>query len=258
MEIVDNNCPCPNNCNINEKYLSKFAPIGITGATGATGATGSTETLRAGNVFTVEPEEDAKVYDRYLGDVHYLDFEIPRGVTGEQGETKDTNVLGANIISYNDDPTTFPVNGIEIKTGERLPLLRLEIDSGGILTLDSNDNTFQFNKTGIYYVSFITNAYVKKSGAEFNPTTDFVSIAFREVDSDKTLAGANTWAYNECASNIFGQGIFVVNDIATAYELINTQKKVFLLMVATSKAQYLIHTSVFQWLIFVSLNYNRF
>lgn len=233
----------------NKTYLDFYIPKGNNG---------NSENLRAGFVFTVEPETPASVVDRHLDGIHYFDFNIPRGFKGEKGdvgpkgetgpqgeagpqgqkgETGQTGpqgpqgkdgvneTLGAMILSYNDDPTTFPIEGKEIASGARLPLMRLELDLGGIVTLDSLDNTIQFNKTGVYKISYIVNAYVKRTEAEFNPVTDFVSIAFKEADSEKTLAGASTWSFTECAGNVFGQGIFVVNDIATAYELVNVQKK---------------------------------
>ena len=103
--------------------------------------------------------------------------------------------------------------------------MRLELTHGNIITLDSNDKTIQFNKTGLYYVSFKTNAYYKKSGQEFDPVNDFVSIAFREVDSDNILCASTIWTPNECASLCAGHGLFVVDNIATAYELVNTQTK---------------------------------
>ncbi len=222
------------------------------------GETGDMEVVRAGIVTTLEPENSASVADRFLDGVHFLDFGIPRGVTGvagargptgmqgemgqqgevgpkgdtgPQGEKGDTgpagtlDIPGAYIISYNDDPTTFPVSGEEIKSNGRLPLMRLELHSGSIITLDTTDNTIQFNKTGIYYITFTTNAYVKRTQTEFDPKTDFVSVAFREVDSEKILVASNSWSYDECATNMTGSGLFVVDNVSTPYELINIQKK---------------------------------
>ncbi len=222
------------------------------------GETGDMEVVRAGFVTTLEPENSASVADRFLDSVHYLDFGIPRGVTGAigprgptglpgemgqqgdigpkgdtgpQGEKGDTGPAGtldipsAYIISYNDDPTQFPVSGEEIVSNGRLPLMRLELHSGSIITLDSTDNTIQFNKTGIYYIIFTTNAYVKRTQTEFDPKTDFVSVAFREVDSEKILVASNSWSYDECATNMTGSGVFVVDNVSTPYELINIQKK---------------------------------
>ncbi len=264
------------------------------------GDTGKTENLRAGNVFSVDPDKNASVTDRIFEGVHYFDFEIPRGEKGEKGEKGDVGERGPQgemgisqmitiddvekvppdenarvvdkmennmhhmsffipqggvgergpkgdlgptgptgptgpagpldipstyILSYNNDPNNFPVQGLEITSNGRLPLMRQELIQGGIVTLDSDDNTIQFNKTGVYHISFTFNGYVKKTGETFNPTTDFVSVAFREVDSDRIVAGANAWSRDECAQNIAGQGIFVVNDIATPFELVNVQKK---------------------------------
>lgn len=201
------------------------------------GADGVSEKIKAGCAFAEEYDQPASVIDRYEEDAHYLDFVIPRGMPGvagekgekgepgEKGDKGEVETSSAFILSYNDDPTTFPVEGKEIPSNTRLPLMRLELDNGGMITLDSQDMTIQFNKTGVYYISFTTNAYTKHSGADFNPETDFVSIAFREVESEKILVGATSLSYNECAITTIGQGMFVVTDLATAYELVNTQQK---------------------------------
>ncbi len=147
----------------------------------------------------------------------------PRGEKGETGPTKE--IKGAFILSYNDDPNNFPVEGKEIASNERLPLLRLELDSGNLVVLDNVNNTIQFNDTGVYMITFSINAYVKKTGADFDPSTDFVSVVFRETNTDRILAATNTWTPLQCATNMFGQGMFVVDDISKTYELVNVQTK---------------------------------
>ncbi|MGN0961059.1 MAG: collagen-like protein, partial [Christensenellales bacterium] len=149
----------------------------------------------------------------------------PQGEQGLRGATGPYQIKTAFVVSYNNDPTQFPTEGIEIASNGRLPLMRKETDYGGIIELDTNDNTIQFNEPGVYSITFTTNAYVKKSDTDFNPATDFVAVAFRAADSDNIIAAANTWSITECASNITGQGVFVVPDIATAYELVNVQQK---------------------------------
>lgn len=203
----------------NTTYLDFYIPKG---------ETGQSDSIIAGNVEAVSPDDNPVITDRYDHGLHYLDFKIPRGATGEKGEPgleTQTDVKGAYIISYNDDPNNFPIEGKEIPSNGRLPLMRLELDYGDIIELDSNDNTIQFNKTGVYSVTFTTNAYVKKTGEQFDPSTDFVSVAFKEAGNENIIAAANSWSSTECAINITGQALFVVSDLATAYELVNTQKK---------------------------------
>lgn len=148
-----------------------------------------------------------------------------KGERGEQGPPGPLDIPCAYILSYNDDPNTFPVEGKEIESNKRLPLMRIELHNGGIINLNTDDNSIQFNQTGVYKVVFTVNAYIKNSDPAFDPSTDFVAIAFREIDSDNILAGVNAWTPDECATNMTGQGIFTVPDVATAYELVNTQKK---------------------------------
>lgn len=157
-----------------------------------------------------------------------------QGVQGMQGEKGDKGVTGATgaieafssfIISYNDDPNNFPVNGKEIQSGERLPLMRLELDNGEPITLNSVDNTLKFNKTGVYFVTFTVNAYIQMEASDFNAKTDFVAIAFREVNSEKILAAANTWTSSNVAQNMFGQGMITVADTQVDYELVNLRER---------------------------------
>lgn len=152
----------------------------------------------------------------------------PQGPTGErgpQGATGTTQEFGAFILSYNDDPFNFPAEGIEIQSNARLPLKRLELLFGDFLTLDNTENVIQFTKTGVYSVTFSVNAYVKQSDTGFDPTTDFVAIALRQVDADNILAATNGYSTNPISANLFGQGLFTIQDTSFKYELANVQQK---------------------------------
>ena len=65
------------------------------------------------------------------------------------------------------------------------------------------------------------SAYAQQSNTEFDPTKDFVSLGFRLVDSDSLFIGASQWTYYDEATQIVGQGIIAVENIANAYELVN-------------------------------------
>ena len=45
------------------------------------------------------------------------------------------------------------------------------------------------------------------------------------MGTDNILAAANTWSFNEAAENIYGQGIFTVDNIENTYELVNVHTK---------------------------------
>ncbi len=152
-----------------------------------------------------------------------------KGEPGEPGPKGDTGPTGPELIKtslvlgYNNDPQGFPVEGMQIATGGRIPFVRLETNYGNIAKLNQ-DNSIQFNETGVYSVNFVTNAYIKPAGAQFDPATDFVVVGFREENSEKVFAAANCWA-TEHAECISGQGVFVVEDISKKYELVNLQKR---------------------------------
>ncbi len=149
----------------------------------------------------------------------------PIGATGPTGPTgaSGTEDIGAAFL------VTFDNNdyqkGIEVLTGERLPIDRLEVDSNNLCTLDENDNTIQFNKVGIYKISFMVNAYVNYLNDNFDSTVDFISIGFRNVDNDVIYAGASVWINDETAHQIVGNGVFEVTDISAPYELYNFSKR---------------------------------
>lgn len=207
-------------------------PIGRTGVTGATGPTGGEVVARTTS--TLGEGEEAKVVSSFERGVNYLDFYIPKGNKGdpgvkgdkgEKGESGFTDILGAMIVSYNDNPQTFPAAGLEIQSNGRFPLMHVQVDVGGIANLDIVENTIKFTNTGIYKIQFITNAYIKRVGQVFDSSEDFVSVAFRQVESDAIVAAATAWTPSECATNVVGQGIFIVNDVSKPYELVNTRPR---------------------------------
>lgn len=205
-------------------YLNFFIPKGDNG---------NSEKIKVGFVETAQPYENANVADRILDGVHYLDFVIPRGERGEQGEKGDKGATGpmgvvepegGMIISYV-DPLTYKSHGEEILSNGRLPLKRLELDNGGVVSLNEKDNTIKFLKTGVYKFTFMINGYVQKSGVDFSHDTDFVAVALRGVGSDNIYGALNGWTDGEVAQNMFGQGMLTVADTDIDYELVNLQKK---------------------------------
>lgn len=95
------------------------------------------------------------------------------------------------------------------------------MDISDIVTLDTTEETIQFNVEGYYKIIFTVSAYAKQDGTEFDPTKDFVSIGFRLVDTENLFIVASQWTYYDEVTQIVGQGIIAVEDIANAYELVN-------------------------------------
>ncbi len=216
---------------------------GLQGEKGEKGDAGVSPILIIDDVLTVEPDQQAEVLEDVEENIHYLTFHIPRGATGATGEKGEMGqqgvkgdkgdegqIYGATIMSYNNDLNNFPIDGLEIASGDRLPIDRLELDQDGIITLDSAQRLFRFNRTGVYFITFSVVGYVKNSEPQYDKSADFVSIAFREVDKDEVIAGAVAWTPDESGHNIFGQGMLVVNDVDAEYELVNMQKKSLFLM----------------------------
>lgn len=122
------------------------------------------------------------------------------------------------VVTFNDGTSA---DGIPVTSGERLTLDRLELDISDLITLDSNEEIIQFNVEGYYKITFTLSAYSQPANTDFDPTTDFVSLEFRLVDTENLYIGASSWSYFEEASQMVGQEIIAVENIANAYELVN-------------------------------------
>ena len=156
-----------------------------------------------------------------------------KGEKGEQGEKGEKGDRGGNIIpeiyigTLRTPVFQVPNDGLEIKSGERLPLKDIHGRSvtPDIIELNSQENTLKFVEAGAYEVIFNFNGYVNYTQDNFNFETDFVSVGFREVDSDNVYIGVNDYSFNEVPHNISAIGVLQVADASKPYELVNLQKK---------------------------------
>lgn len=153
----------------------------------------------------------------------------PKGDKGEQGEKGDpgfTLSKASYIVTFNDKDA---VNGIEVLSNNRVPLSRLELNIDNLVTLDSDNNTIKFNEIGYYKISFTASAYPLVNGLDFDPTTDIVSIGFRQVNTDNVYVGTSQFVYNAEPIESYGQGIISVMDTDILYELCNLSKSTIFL-----------------------------
>lgn len=151
-----------------------------------------------------------------------LNFTLPQGPTGPVGPIGPSNIRNAYLATFNNGTVA---NGIAIPENEALPIDREEANTTGLITLDSQEDTIQFNVTGLYKITFTVSAYVIPNNQGFNPETDFVSIGFRKKDSDSIFIGASQYNTNEISSQIIGQGILSVANTTDLYELANLSKQ---------------------------------
>ena len=146
----------------------------------------------------------------------------PQGEIGPTGPVGTTTVQSAYLVTFNDGTTT---DGIPVASLERLPLDRVELDVSNLIILDHNEKLITFNKIGCYKVTFTVSAYPSVSGPDFDPTTDIVSVGFREKDSESVYIGVGDWVYNGEPVQLVAQGIIAVTDISKQYELLNLSKQ---------------------------------
>ena len=84
-----NNCyeKALNKIENDQKCIPKYVCcIGATGPQGATGPSGTADTITIGTVTTGEPGTEAAVIDATGGPNHVLNFVIPRGFDGTNGD----------------------------------------------------------------------------------------------------------------------------------------------------------------------------
>lgn len=142
-----------------------------------------------------------------------------KGPQGEQGPPGMKLMQSSYIVTFNNSLTS---DGIAVKTQERIPLTRAEININNLITLDNNIITL--NEAGYYKVTFTISAYPEVTKLDFDPDNDFVSIGFKELDSDNIYIGTSGWVYNGEAALLTGQGIISVPTNNKSYELINISK----------------------------------
>lgn len=141
----------------------------------------------------------------------------PTGPTGPRGNIE--RLPSSYLVTFNTKD-----EGVEIENGTSLKIDRKELDDTNLISLDNTNNTIKFNKIGYYKVSFIASVSITKDNVDFNPNTDFVTLGFRQKDTDLIYIGASKWLDN-IGSQLTGHGIIRVVDTNTLYELANLSNK---------------------------------
>ena len=144
-----------------------------------------------------------------------------KGDKGDRGEPGPEKIGCAYLVSFN---TNYPIDGYEIFEDERLPIERKELDTDSIITLE-NDNIIKFNKIGHYKVTFTAYVTVPYFNGSYDPNVDFVSIGFRQSNTDNIYIGSSCLIKKEETTQILGQGIIAINSTNDLYELINLSKR---------------------------------
>lgn len=164
----------------------------------------------------------------------------PRGIRGEKGEKGERGEKGDKgeippfiiktvYLSSFRDPSKVTEKGLEIPSGGRLPIQRIQTTSNTNIVQLNDDNTIQFNETGTYEILFNLNGFLKTTTYPFDPERDFLAVGFRPADSNEVYVATNDWSFSEVPHNVMGIGLIQVNSLATAYELANLQKNPMIL-----------------------------
>lgn len=149
-----------------------------------------------------------------------INFTIPQGPTGPTGPNGTNIARSAYIATFNN--STVTQDGILVDSEERLPLDLLELDISNLITLDTTNETIQFNIPGYYKITFTVSAYVKHlNGTTFEEDTDIVSLGFKKENTDLIYIGASGWTPDEIAREFVGQGIISIVTTTEKYTLEN-------------------------------------
>lgn len=143
------------------------------------------------------------------------------GPQGEKGKDGPTVLRSAYLVTFNDGKDK---DGIEVPRNTNLSITRKELDVTDLVTLNT-DNTIRFNVAGYYKISFAVSATIKKESDMFNPDTDFITLGFKQKDTDLVYVGASKWVNSELGTQIVGHGIVAVTNTNNLYELTNLGSK---------------------------------
>lgn len=190
------------------------------------GSPGIAEKIVINSTTTGNPGTNALIKDNFVDNTHYLDFVIPKGFDGNPGDIGPTGPEGPHTINASyvvSFENNYPSEGLEIKENERLPLSRIEINRGNIVSIDNN--LLKFSNPGHYKINFIVNAALKKDDTTFDENKDLVGIGFRKTNTDNIYIGNSLWSNDSISQSIVAQGILAITDTNDEYELVNISKR---------------------------------
>lgn len=190
----------------------------VVGPKGEKGDKGEADTISIGQVITGEAGSSARIIDNKVGNNHILDFILPQG---EQGKAGPELLKVSYLVTFNDG--TNP-NGIEVASGDSIPIERKELDTNNLIELDTTNNLIKFNIGGYYKITFNVSAYPEVHTIDFDPTKDIVSIGFKEQNTDNVYVGVSSFVYNGEPVVITTSGIISVTNTDALYELCNIGK----------------------------------
>ncbi len=160
------------------------------------------------------------------GESYEINFTIPQGATGPVGPAGTNIARSAYLATFNNGTVG---NGLAVPAKGRLPIDREELDISDLITLDTTDETIQFNIEGYYKITFTVNAYVLHKNNVFDKTTDFVSLGFKKAGTDNIYIGTSQFITEEIPVQMVGQGIIAVTNTTDLYELVNlTDQNIYL------------------------------
>ena len=85
---------------------------------------------------------------------------------------------------------------------------------------DSKCNHFGCNLVGYYKITFVVSARIEPENP-FSSESDFITIGFRQNNTDNVYIGTSKWLYENQYINLLAQGILVVDNPTNIYELVN-------------------------------------
>lgn len=94
-----------------------------------------------------------------------------QGKIGPTGPTGPEQIKAAYLTTFNEN---YPSEGLEIASNGQIPIERLELQTGNIVSVNS-DNTISFKIIGYYHITFMVSGYVKTKGS-FDYQKDFIFL----------------------------------------------------------------------------------
>lgn len=89
---------------------------------------------------------------------------------------------------------------------------------------DSKCNPFGCNLVGYYKITFVVSARIEPENP-FSFESDFITIGFRQNNTDNVYIGTSKWLYENQYINLLAQRILAVDNPTNIYELVNLSPK---------------------------------
>lgn len=135
----------------NIHHLTFYIPKGDKGERGEKGQDGTSDIIKIGKTTTGDAGTSASVIDNAQGNVHTLEFTIPRGMTGPQGPAGTTQTVAYGERYINTKSSLMLTTGVDTTVPLEMTGTALNVDY-------VEDYGMKIKEAGVYLISYYLSA----------------------------------------------------------------------------------------------------